>query len=343
MKKNEPAAPPANDEIYTDPDLRTILDQLPESRRVSIKRMSESNSRWAYIGSLNADIFNEDAVQKRFGGGLYQFALHGSDGKLLRTISNIEIADLPDDEREVKTVAPAQTIPAASSEIQLLREQMAADRLVLMKLIDSLGNARQQPPQQSLTDLVAALATLKGMEPKRETPPEVQDLVMKSFTQGLELAGKIQGRVSGEASPMSELIGFARDIFKDAQPIIMDLLKKPPAKPAAPGVAPAAIAPATLENPPEEEETELDLTPALTFIKDHLKNGFDPTALAHVVLQQMKGNPELNETVAAIVMEQPIDEIVTLDAELAAEPLRTKFGEFFGVLRARISADSPAT
>ncbi len=345
MKKNQPPAAPApdpnDDRFGNDSDFQSIIEQLPEARRVSVRRMNEETDRWAHVGSLSIDTFSEDTVQRRFGGGLYQFQFHGSDGKVIRKLTNIEIADAPDDERLAKTIAPAVTVserPASSIE-EMMRLQMAQQQTMILKLIEAMGQRSQ--PQQSMVEMVNALAGLKALEPKHQNPPEVQELLMKSFTQGLELAGKLQGKATGETSTTGELIAFARDVFKDALPLIQSTLQKqnPPAVPS--GIA--AIAPAVpLDNPPDEE-IEMDLRPAVAYIKDRLNDGIPPAVLAKLVLQSMDSNPQTKEDVTAIVMEQDLSEIVTLDAELSVEPMRGMFAEFYGVLRARLSADTPAS
>jgi hypothetical protein len=324
-----PAAPddPRPDrDLLEDPDLIEFTERLPEARKVSVSVMNQASGGWRHKGSMNKDSFNLDNVQAKFGGGTYRFSIHAADGKLLKTISNIEIDDLADDDREpeAKTAAVA---PAAVSEIQLLREQMSADRLLIMELVRSRNSA---PPQSDITQLVAALATLKGMEPKHEPQPAIQDLMMKSMLQGLELAQKVQkSGGSGDASPLGEILGFARELFQDARPIIQAAI--------ANAVPPGTVRPGTTISGDEvEDDTEIDLKPALQHVKEQLRSGMPPNTLAHLVLAQMQANPELDETLSALISEQPIESFLELDAELKEEPLRTTFGKFFGEMRARI-------
>lgn len=326
-------------DLLDDPDLIEFTSRLPEARKVSIKAMGESGT-WRYKGAISIDSFNLDNVQRRYGGGTYQFSIHGADGKLLKTITNIEIDDLPDDER---TPEPAKTAAAAPavSELQLIREQMRDDRAMMMELIRSIGKSQPAQQQSDITQLVTALATLRGMEPKHTNPPEVQELLMKSFTNGLELAAKVNKTANGgEQSALGEVFSFVREVFQDARPLIQSALEKA----GHPAAAPKTVQPGTtITNPPaviEEEEDDVteDLRPALAFVKDQLKSGLAPQALAEIVLAQMQNNPEMDDVVSGLIADSPIEDFLEMEPELKAEPLRTTFGQFFGVMRARIFA-----
>jgi hypothetical protein len=326
-----PAAAPderPDRDLFDDPDLIEFTSRLPEARKVSIKVMNTVSGNWRHKGTMGVDIFNLDAVQQRYGGGTYQFSIHSADGRLLKTISNIEIDDPADsDEREpeAKPAAAAVTGLPAVSELTLMREQMAADRLLMMELIRGLTTAKPQP-QSDIAQLVSALSTLKSMEPKHGPTPEVQDLLFKSFTSGLELAAKVSKATSpGETSPFSELIGLAREVFQEARPIIAAAIAK---QTGAPGT--------TISPEIEMDGADVDLQPALNFVKEQLNAGLPPDALANVVLMQMQSNPDLDETVSTLIVEQDIESFLAIDPELSAEPLRTRFGQFFGVMRARI-------
>jgi hypothetical protein len=335
--KPAPTAPEehrADRDLFDDPDLIEFTSRLPEARKVSIKVMNPDSGNWRHKGSLAIDSFNLDAVQKRYGGGTYQFSIHGADGRLLKTISNIEIDDVDDDEREPELPRPAAAV-AAVSEIQLLREQMAQDRLLMMEMLRGMG--KQQPaPQSDITQLVAALSTLKAMEPKHEQPPAVQDLIMKSFTAGIDIAAKLNKTGGSDGSPLGEILGFVREVFQDARPIIQAAIAN-----AAPqlNVVPGATKSSPEGDPDEMDESEIDLKPALTFVRTQLESGIPPKSLADLVLLQMSRDAELNETLSALIADEPIEGFLELAPELKAEPLRTKFGEFFGVVRARIFAD----
>jgi len=328
-------AVPASDEprpdrdLLDDPDLIEFTERLPEARKVSIKVMSESGN-WKYRGSVAKDSFNLDSVQRRFGGGTYQFSIHGADGRLLKTISNIEIDDLSADEQEPEKKTAAVAV-SGSSELELLRAQLAQNQIMMMKFIETMGQRQQAPAQQSdIVQLVNALQVMKQMEPKREQPPQVQDLLVQAFTRGMEVAERVQKKATGgDASPLGEILGFAREIFQDARPIIQAAIAN-----ATPGGNVATRA--TIPGDEEMDETEIDLKPALQHVKEHLRGGTPPNTLAHLVLAQMQANPELDETLSALITEQPIESFLELDPELKEEPLRTTFGKFFGEMRARI-------
>lgn len=330
MKKNTEDTRPDRD-LLDDPDLIEFTSRLPEARKVSIKVMNPDSGNWRHKGSVSVDSFSLDNVQKRFGGGTYQFSIHAADGKLLKTISNIEIDDPEDDDREQEKKTTAVAV-APMSEVQMLREQMAQDRLMMLELIRL--KPQPLPPQQqsSVGEIVAALAQLHAMQPKHQQPPEVQDLLMKSFTSGLELAGKISKTAgTSEASPLGEILGFARELFNDARPIIQAAI----AQALPPGTVPPGAA---ITGGPEDDmdDSEIDLKPALQHVKENLRAGMPPNTLAHLVLAQMQANPELDETLSALISEQPIESFLELDTDFKEEPLRTLFGKFFGEMRARI-------
>lgn len=339
--------PKAEDEIeqhggiMVDPEIVRILEDYPDARRVSARRYDESSQRWVRLGSTPRDIFSEDFIQKRHGGGLYQFIFHDEQGKMLRTITNIEIADIPEDERPARSnPTPAQVVSTSNPEVEILKMQIAQMNGMILKLLET----RSQPvaPQNNITDLVAALAAMHKLAPQPVAQPGIQEIMAKSFEKGLELATKIKTlEGGGERSATGEILNFVREVFSEARPLIQEALKKPePAAenpPAAETVAPAAAIPAASAAEDEEYE-DVDLTPALAFIKGQLQAGIDPKALASLVMSQMDQNPESKELLTGVVETQTIHDLVALDPELAAEPMRTTFGQFYGELSARILA-----
>jgi hypothetical protein len=330
-------------ELFQDPGLVEFQNRMPEARKVSIQRMSDTGAL-IHKGSFSIETFSLDSVQQRFGGGTYQFLLHDGEGKLLKRITNIEIDDLPEAERRAQVAAPIPAAAAPVSEFALMREQMAADRMLLLEIVRGMSK-QQQPaaPPTDITQLVSALVKLKELEPKRETQPAVQDLLLKSFTSGIEVAAKLsKGTATGEASPLGEILGFVREVFQDARPIIQAALTGTAAPasianpPAVPIAAPIAAAAGEGE---EMDPNEIDLTPALAFVRSQLENGIPPKALGEIVLAQMARDESLNETLSSLIADEPIERFLDLAPEFKTEPLRSKFGEFFGVVRARISQD----
>jgi len=316
-----------------DPEISRILADYPDARRVSARRYDESSQRWVRLGSTPSNVFSEDYIQKRHGGGLYQFIFHDEQGQLLRTITNIESADVPEDERPARSNPTQTQLPAATSngEVEALKMQIAGLNGMILKMLDRQA---QPAPQTNIAELVAALAAMQKLQPAPAAQPAMQDVMARSFEKGLELATKIKTLESGrEQSATGEILSFVREVFAEARPLIQDALKKPQAAEPVSTVAPVVTIPAD-----EGEEVDIDLTPALTFIKDQLKSGVDPEALASIVISQMDQNPDSKETLTGVVETQTIQDLVALDPELGAEPLRTQFGKFYGVLSARILA-----
>lgn len=334
-------------------DLATLVDQVNETNikgpvtHITVLRHNPITGNYKTMGSVGVDVCNESYVQRRFKGGTYRFMLKNQKGIFLNSISNIEIAE-PDAEMMAEFEGEDQPdvprLPAVvphTTEVELLRSALDKSHELMREMIHSFSaNAGGGGGGGQLKDLVSAIAALQQLQPAR--PAGIEELVPKMFGQAFDLASKLAGnRAPGE--PQSEWIGLARDVFKEAMPLLRQVpaaprVRRPAENPPASTAAAAEVKEAEVVQEGEGEEMETDLTEAVQFVKAQLASGSSSSFLIELTLNSMRGNDEFTEVIEGAV-EIPIEEIIALDAELQAEPLKTKFSEFFEGLRARILAD----
>lgn len=301
-------------------DLATFIATYPETRRVAVMLLSEENQRWRFVGPIAPQICNEEEIQRRFaskfGGGLYAVKLHDEAGKIIKTKWNIAIADPIDDndaaERPAAAIAAlAPAAPAAFDHVQFLRDELTQNRQLMRDLVNSLS--KNTPAQQSsVTELVAALGTLKKLEPPAAATPA--DTLVKMMELGMKM-GK-RGTEAGGETEATTWLDLAREVLNEAKPIIKQ------------AIASAQGAPALSAG----DDDAAQLAEAIVFLKEKCDDGNTPSLWVAVAMENM------DHDVLKQIVAQPFDAFIAVDAELAREPYRTWFTKFQKGVNAALSA-----
>ena len=264
----------------------------------------------------------EDFIQQKFRAGIYQIKLYDSQGQFITSSQGIEIADPPRLERPVDhpAIAPASVTAGFSQSdlVEFMRAESNRNHALLMEFVRT-----RSAEGNSIKDLIAALAALKQITPAAPPPPPSLDQV---FLKGVEFASKVAAPAAAGDSEKG-LMDYVKEIYELARPMVAEglaALRQPPAAPAA-----------------EETETELDIEPALEFLKDKARQGRSVEWCAETIIDQMQGNADLTNLIVHTV-NQPVDEFLALDDAFAADPLKSWIINLHAELHRRLIPAAPA-
>jgi hypothetical protein len=255
---------------------------------------------------------DEDFIREQFGGGKYFLRVVDGRGRYVRSFS-LSIA------QERTQTAPAP-VPAAAAnggasdvQIQLLREQLARQHEMLLRLME--GNAK---PPAAVNDIVEGIARIHALTPKQESALGLSDL-MAAFRQGIEIAREV-------GTGGDEKMGWVH--------LIERVLEKAPA--LVGGIASAArpelnLSQAPAAPSPKENGHMLLLRSVLPFLKQKCLRQSDPGLYVDFVMDGNLDGPQL----AALykLLAEPYEQLGEIDPELLTEPYRAWFLKLFDGLR----------
>jgi hypothetical protein len=258
--------------------------------RVTITRYNKQTDRWSLLGAVPADVFSEEMIQQRWGGGLFQCRFRNSAGHIIHTVKGFEIEEDPDRRPlaapDVNTAAPAGLgAPALSGDnlfMTLILGELKSNRELMSEMIRGFSERSAAPaPQSDLVEMVKAFSMLHGILPKQSTPlPE--KIIEKILEAGL--AG------TAAAPAQNEWVGLLKDVIVEFKPAIREALIQKgapavgvPRRAAAPAALPAAeLLPAEED---DAEAVEVDATSqAVAWLKSQCAGGAKPAELVQVVL-----------------------------------------------------------
>jgi hypothetical protein len=303
-----------NDEYIA---VQDFVAKFPECRTMSILKVNEQTGRYAHKAKVDPSVVSEDYLQRRFGPGTYEIRFHASDGRVLKRHLGIEIDPLPEDEQpaavSIVAAAPASPVPDV---LTMMREEANRNHQLMLEMIRA-----QNSGGNNLADVIGALGQLKQLEPKPE--PDSMQKMTDVFLKGLEFRDRASGKQPSEST--NEIVSFFRDVLDMAKPLL-NPAKPSAADPAAPGAA--------------EEEVNMDIEPALTFLKAKCKRGCSVELIREMILDQMEGNPEFTQVVMALI-QAPAEEFLALDEEFKSEPYKSWMNQLHALLRLALIPANP--
>lgn len=321
--------PLQSDVLPEDVELAELVKQFPAATRVTIVRYNKASDRWAHLATVPADVFSEDMIQLRWGGGLYQARFRNPRGQIVHTVPAIEIESDPDRPPlaapDVAPVAPVGNGAAAPVDpnnmfMGMILSELKSNREMMLEMVRGFSD-RQPAAQSDLVGMVTALGALQGLLPKPSTP--LPEKIVERI-----LEGAINPK-SGDGPPQNEWIGLLKDVLVEFKPAInLALRQQLPAAALPPAPAPtAAPAPAL---PPAEEIEEVDATQtAIDWLKQQHATGAKPEELAPIALHFT--DKQQIDLLLAKPNEQIFSEIN--DEQLGEPGLRAWFESLFEELR----------
>lgn len=338
----QPAADPPPAE---DANLMDFHARFPQAHFVVVRRFT-SDRKWESLGSVPAEVLDDDYLVNEFGPGLYTIFIRDEQGRTISDNLRIRIGDRAT--RKAHTQAPPigaelAPVPALSLQVELLKSELERRDQMMLRLIDAIkGNAQPAAAPVTVMDLVNGMASLQKLQnniPQMSFPEKLMD---RAFTMAT------RGAAAPAAAESSDMLGFLKDVFEAVKPFIM-----PGAAQAAPAAAaaaaPAAGAPVAAEasatNGNGEETETVDITPWIETLKDHCRAGRDPATIAGFIQTQC-AQSEQTAAVVEQLLAGDVSQVLQLDPELQMPGYATWFTKLFEVLRVRLmggTGDSTGT
>lgn len=329
-RKTAPATEPETVE-HPDPVLAAFLQKIPEAYSVSIRKQVQGKYR--FVRTVQPDAIGpilEDFLQRNFGGGVYQIILNDSSGHIITVRASIEIEELPEQERskqpavhEEESTAVVKRGGTFNDVIEMMREENNRMHQLMIEMIRSRSDAGSGG---SVTELVTALAQLKRLEPPPPPAPPAMDEI---FLKGIEFARRAEGGGGSNDS----LMGIFREVITIARPLVEKAMA---GATATPGATPAAGAvPQQTAPGGEPEEEQVDIEPALNYVKAKFRQGTSINTIAEIIIDQTQGNPDYTDMVLHVA-NLPVEEFLSLDDEFLADPMKTPATNLHAELRRRL-------
>lgn len=318
--------------------LQNFNEKFSASNRVAISRFNNETQRYKHVLSTDPAAIGEvieDYLQRNFGGGNFKVVLHDENGRVIGERSPIEIENPPGKQKEEPAPAVAGLVPTRGGMpidiFQFMQEERARQHELMLEMIRAQGSSKTP-----VMEMINGLAQLRALEPKTPPPPpQAEELFLK----GIEFARKASGSAGKDDDGF---MGIVREVLELAKPIIAAQVNPPLAgNPAAPAAAPIDGQAGQVE---EEEFTDeqIDIEPALTYLKGKFRNGTPIPMIAEMILDYM----QLSSDVADFVnfsIQNPVEQFLSLDDEFSTEPFKTAATNLHAELKRRLTPAAPTT
>lgn len=298
-----------------DLEIREMKEKFPTSNRISVKRLDTTKKTWETLGSVAADVLDEDYMIDEFGPGRYTLQFRDAEGRVLGAKTTIDIGERARPNPHVRPPAPAAPIAelTGTSQIELLKQELERRDAMMLRMIDAIAQ-RQTAPAPQLTEMVTALASMQKLMPAAPAapPPTFSEKLME---RAFNMAAKGNG---ADDEGGNELFSFLRDVWKEVKPQLM-----PQASPAAPAAD------------DDVEETTVDLTALFTELKSKCEKQRTPAMVAEMIVDQAEANANFHAIVCELI-ERPFEELAALDVDLTMPAYRDWFLKLYEELRVRL-------
>lgn len=278
-----------------------------------------------YCGVIGANETSLEWLQKTYGGGKYVLMYFDSLAKI-RSQRRISIADPikpPDQPFPTPATVPGMD-PVVHIQLETMREEMRSSREIMLKMIEmNMSNRGDGHQGESITDLVAALASMQALTRPPDTASQMTGMLDLLKT-GIEIGS------TGNVVNKSEGI---MDTIKEWAPLVGETIKAALAFRGAPIQPPAPAAPPTPA-----------LDDAVTAMKGKLLSGISwlkklciagtPVMSVFDIMAANLHDPDW--AAFGDCADMAYDDWIKLDADLAKPALRPWFEALLNMLRAEI-------
>jgi hypothetical protein len=290
-------------------DFSEYLGSLgPNANIIKIKKYVNGISQ--YCGKCETRVLineGEDFILRKWHGGRYYLEAFMNNKYLPGLSRTMEIYENPESEKSVNQNN------GPSSETLLLRDEIQRQHELVLKLLEGQKQPAQSAP--TLTDIVAALATMKNLVPQ---PPALGD-VLPGLT-GLMKFAKEAVTEGGSGNSFSSIVEGALK----AIPLIFGGIQNMRGN----GNQPEPTGGEVLT--PEQAEKQL-LGQAIARLKMEAVSGLDPELCVSWIASHQEDPNYRN--MAVILLNRQFETLFDVDSDLGKEPLRSWFFKVYTDLR----------
>jgi hypothetical protein len=327
-------APVQPDEIPRD-EIAEFIERFGPGSYVRIYRIERTGDR-AFLARCELQLWSEEWLQEQYGGGRYVIQIVDGGNRIRHTkhmlIGQTQPAHSPPGfpsgypQREAGN-PPAAATPASDAstlQLQLLIQEMAANRELMMEMI------RSQRPSGGMGEIAEVITAVKALMPQANGGGSMESL-MSILKTGIEI---------GKTGTVDTNEGGVMGMLKDALPIVGDVIKGFLPGRNAP-VAPAA-APAMATNPADHAaiqgaapEALQMLQHGISYLKGKIIQGKAVELYADFILDSLE-DPQWRPFIG--LAQAPYEEFAKLDPELLQLPYRPWFEKLFATVKEALSS-----
>ena len=268
------------------------------------------NGRRQWCGNVEPSVLRDEGeafIAREWGGGRY-YLIGFVNGKYLQgNCRTVEIYEIPESK---KTVLQSQ-IPLQNSEVMILREEIARQHEMVLRLLESQKVSAPSGP--TLPEIISAIGSMRALVP---APPDLTAVLpglvglMKFAKEAVspDSGGGFADIVSGALKALPMIMGGIANMRKDASS----------------GAAENSAINA------EQTEKEL-LAQAVATLKAEAANGTDPDSVVYWISSHMQQPNYRN--MAVILLNRQFETLFQVDHDLEKEPLRSWFLKVYTELR----------
>ncbi len=333
------AAPVSDPETFVSPEekederIQDIFKRIGgEGLRFTISRYLPSG-RPQYVGDADIDNLSEANIQSAWGEGRYKITAWDSSnnykGSKVIHIGPPSNLNKKDEEPVKQSPHLAYMDPAVTVQLEMMREEQATNRALMMKMIESMTAGKSGT--QEIAEVMGMLKTVME-QPKQ---PSAIDLV----TQILPLIKEFASLVAGGkiVSEKRDWIDTTKEILHEL-PNVLKMMGAQKAAVAAPpqagngGAGSPAMLPRDQLNIPKEHMFLIQQ--GLGYLKKKALQGSDPDIYINWALDNL--DTEYSRAIVGL-LNRPFDEIILIDPELNNIEYKNWFEDFFGGLKNALS------
>jgi hypothetical protein len=256
----------------------------PEGRTVQLYKRDADTGRFAYCERVPREAFNEQYVQRKWGGGLYQARLRDENNKPLQSRS-FQVIALP--EPPAPPVAVAATGDAAMDRAMQMTQ-------MIMGAVTAAMAAMKPAREENTLELLTAAKVLFAPSTPAPNPQDVVDSVIGSWQRGVDVGRGLEGggEDKGYAGVIRDVIPVLGDIARAmAQPRAPMARPVMPMAPAPPAVTagPQPVGPAPAGNTPGDPRPMWlkELWQYLPLVAQLASADFNRSTAAHQLLEKL--------------------------------------------------------
>jgi hypothetical protein len=312
------AEPMTREEATLETDLAAFLDSVgADSSKVTIYKTDRLSPQPKYMGSIIPSMCSEDYLQAEYGEGRYVLKFLNSEGRHL-TSKTVYIG--PPTLRQVEKLNPPFALPNEGStqvQIELLKEEMRANREIVLKMIEAGNNGGHS----SVQELGTIIELVRGMVTPPNAATVISDMVGVLKT-GIEL-----GNSGGKAE--TSMLDLVKEGLQ-ALPGVFEMLKANKNGSAQAQPVPVNNAPA-----PQVADHGLQLLKnGINYLKTRIKAGHP---VGHWVDSIMLNLDDPIYAILANSLDWPFEKFIELDPEVGSALYRPWFEELFKGLKDELS------
>jgi hypothetical protein len=316
----EPETPP---EAPQDELIRSFVERFGGDAvgRVVIYRVDPRGKR-EYLGSVAADVVDEDFLQRTYGGGRFYVRLVDDRGQYLQQMT-CDIAELPG---AAQAAPPGAESDGARLQLDILREQVARQHEMILQLVTSRNSGGG-----SINEIVAAVAELKKMS-TNGGPSDTEAAIkttLDALRSGIQIAQNAQGQKDNKEIWL--------DVVERGLALLPQVLSRLPLSTGRPGAAAGEPNGARAADPNATREL---LAQGLAYLKSKARAGKDPDLYIDLIVENLDEPQWLG--LARELTAGGFDGLAAVDPEISHAPYEVWFRRLYEGVKDALTADSGA-